>query len=39
LAVGFQGSIMAREIKGSAFNILFTATFFASFAYFMLHFG
>lgn len=32
-------TIMAQELKGSAFNILFTASFFASFAYFMLHFG
>ena len=34
-----QGTTMAQELKGSAFNILFTASFFASFAYFMLHFG
>ncbi|HLH49443.1 MAG TPA: hypothetical protein VKV96_08900, partial [Roseiarcus sp.] len=33
------GTVMAQELKGSAFNILFTASFFASFAYFMLHFG
>ncbi|HLJ72003.1 MAG TPA: hypothetical protein VKU03_11850, partial [Roseiarcus sp.] len=32
-------TVMAQELKGSAFNILFTASFFASFAYFMLHFG
>ena len=30
---------MAQELKGSAFNILFTASFFASFVYVMLHFG
>jgi hypothetical protein len=30
---------MAQELKGSAFNILFTGAFFATFAYFMLHFG
>jgi len=30
---------MAQAIQGSAFNILFTASFFASFAYFMLRFG
>ena len=34
-----RGMIMAQELKGSAFNILFSASFFASFAYFMLHFG
>jgi|HubBroStandDraft_4_1064222.scaffolds.fasta_scaffold782274_2 hypothetical protein len=34
-----QGTTMAQQLKGSAFNILFTASFFASFAYFMLHFG
>jgi hypothetical protein len=30
---------MAQAIRGSAFNILFTGSFFASFAYFMLRFG
>ena len=30
---------MAQELKGTTFNILFSASFFASFAYFMLHFG
>jgi hypothetical protein len=30
---------MAQAIKGSCFNILFTATFFGVFTYFMLHFG
>ncbi len=30
---------MAQEFRGATFNILFSASFFASFAYFMLHFG
>ena len=30
---------MAQEIKGNAFNILFTGSFFATFAYFMIHFA
>jgi hypothetical protein len=34
-----RAAIMAEELKGSGFNILFTFSFFASFAYFMLHFG
>ncbi len=29
----------ARTLKGSAFNILFSASFFAGFVYVMLHFG
>jgi hypothetical protein len=30
---------MAQELKGSAFNILFSASFFGGFVYVMLHFG
>jgi hypothetical protein len=36
---GLAGRVMAQELKSNTFNILFSASFFASFAYFMLHFS
>jgi hypothetical protein len=36
---GLRGQVVAQELKGSAFNILFSASFFGGFVYVMLHFG